>query len=247
MPINHLTPYKTLLLTLCRGNSAAGVCLLDTVVHLTSEVSTHKLPQGPGHDRSHGWGRRSCIHCPLSLTHAHCNDMPVHRCVRGRKPSPLKLTLMWAVVLYCHLLAIFTHCERFAKKHISAPRYFTRLGLIGSDSHTPGRLSCLNLQQTHSVFATNKSALYLTEKMHHTTKQGLWEFNRPWVIIGIQSLPIFDNKSYFIHSTMELPTGPGMNTVRLQLFHDPLSAHVLRVTEWVNSCHVYVCALSCTG
>lgn len=40
-----------------------------------------QLPQtasGPGQDTAHGWGRRSGLYCPLSLTHAHCNALPAH-------------------------------------------------------------------------------------------------------------------------------------------------------------------------
>lgn len=51
---NYLTLDKILLLTRCRGASAIGVLLLDTVVCLTSEVSSRKLPRGPGQDTAHG-------------------------------------------------------------------------------------------------------------------------------------------------------------------------------------------------
>lgn len=48
-----VTLVKILLLTRCRGTSAVGILLLDTVVCLTSEVSSHKLPRAPGQDRAH--------------------------------------------------------------------------------------------------------------------------------------------------------------------------------------------------
>lgn len=40
-----------------------------------------QLPQtapGPGQDTAHGWGQRSGLYCPLSLTHAHCSALPPH-------------------------------------------------------------------------------------------------------------------------------------------------------------------------
>lgn len=57
VPKNHLAPDEILLLTRSRDASAFGVLLLDTVVRLTSEVSSHKLPRAQVRTQHMGEGR----------------------------------------------------------------------------------------------------------------------------------------------------------------------------------------------
>lgn len=112
-------------------------------------------------------------------------------------------------------------------------------------SHSQTSQSSENSSWHISLFAENKLTVYHIHKMQHITYQWLCDFYRPWVIIWIQaflttSLVLFTQR----WSCGQVSAWAG---VRPQRLCDAHPARVLRVAGWINSCHVCVCVLSCTG
>lgn len=88
---NYLTLDKILLLTRCGGASAIGALLLDTVVCLTSEVSSRKLPRGPrsGHGTRLRAEVRHILPSIFDTRTLHCSPLSSALCVCVSVNPPL--------------------------------------------------------------------------------------------------------------------------------------------------------------